>query len=209
MQKAHGAFTLIELLIVVAIIAILAAIAVPNFLEAQTRSKVSRTASDMRSIVVALEAYRLDYNDYPFPSYTYSTDGQTDSTFEIDNLQQGVHSMTGNQNVTTPVAYITSLPRDVFSPHRSHWFGYCRVKESMWILTSLGPNMTEPIKETPDPVRCPGWLGWQGGEIQEASVLIDTQYGRSLINRIYDPTNGTVSAGDIYRSNVDLLAQRR
>ena len=44
------AFTLIELLIVVAIIAILAAIAVPNFLEAQTRSKVSRALADMRSI---------------------------------------------------------------------------------------------------------------------------------------------------------------
>jgi len=41
------AFTLIELLIVVAIIAILSAIAVPNFLEAQTRSKVSRTQADM------------------------------------------------------------------------------------------------------------------------------------------------------------------
>ena len=53
-------FTLIELLIVVAIIAILAAIAVPNFLEAQVRSKVSRAKADMRSLVTAIESYRVD-----------------------------------------------------------------------------------------------------------------------------------------------------
>jgi len=40
---------LIELLIVVAIIAVLAAIAVPNFLEAQTRSIISRTMADLRA----------------------------------------------------------------------------------------------------------------------------------------------------------------
>ena len=42
MIKDEKAFTLIELLIVVAIIAILAAIAVPNLLEAQVRAKVAR-----------------------------------------------------------------------------------------------------------------------------------------------------------------------
>ena len=64
-RLSHKAFTLIELLIVVAIIAILAAIAVPNFLEAQTRAKVSRVKNDHRAIAVGLEGYAVDHNLYP------------------------------------------------------------------------------------------------------------------------------------------------
>ena len=56
----RAAFTLIELLIVVAIIAILAAIAVPNFLEAQMRAKLTRSKSDLRTCSVAWETYRID-----------------------------------------------------------------------------------------------------------------------------------------------------
>ncbi len=55
------AFTLIELLIVVAIIGILAAIAVPNFLNAQMRAKVSKATADLRSIRTALEMYTTDH----------------------------------------------------------------------------------------------------------------------------------------------------
>ena len=53
-RRGVVAFTLIELLIVVAIIAILAAIAVPNFLEAQVRSKVSRVYSDHLTLALGL-----------------------------------------------------------------------------------------------------------------------------------------------------------
>ncbi len=64
-RQSPRAFTLIELLIYVAIIAILALVALPNFLEAQTRSKISRVRADHRTMATALEAYFVDINTYP------------------------------------------------------------------------------------------------------------------------------------------------
>ena len=69
-----SAFTLIELLIVVAIISILATIALPNFIEAQTRAKVSRAHAEMRTIATALESFAVDNGGYP-PSISMSDDG--------------------------------------------------------------------------------------------------------------------------------------
>jgi len=71
------AFTLIELLIVVAIIAILAAIAVPNFLEAQTRAKVARVTADMRTMTTAVELYRIDNNKLPIRHDSWKTANPT------------------------------------------------------------------------------------------------------------------------------------
>src|ERR1043165_5171757 len=97
------AFTLIELLIVVAIIAILAAIAVPNFLEAQVRSKVSRVKADMRTENTALESYQVDNNAYP-PCNTFGT-----------ALYNGVAGGKSLEFLSTPIAYISNaLVKDVF-----------------------------------------------------------------------------------------------
>jgi prepilin-type N-terminal cleavage/methylation domain-containing protein len=65
LKKFHLAksFTLIELLIVIAIILILIAIALPNFLEAQIRAKVVRVKGEFRSIETALESFGPDLHD--------------------------------------------------------------------------------------------------------------------------------------------------
>ncbi|GAB4316277.1 MAG: hypothetical protein Kow0059_08750 [Candidatus Sumerlaeia bacterium] len=61
----NRAFTLLELFTVILMISVLAAIFVPNFLEAQVRSKMSRVVSDMAMISAALESYRVDHGFYP------------------------------------------------------------------------------------------------------------------------------------------------
>ena len=56
---------MIELLIVVAIIGIIAAIAIPNLLNAIDRGKQKRTMADLRSMGTAIEEYSIDNNFYP------------------------------------------------------------------------------------------------------------------------------------------------
>jgi prepilin-type N-terminal cleavage/methylation domain-containing protein len=60
-HKREG-FTLVEIMIVVAIIALLAAIAVPGFLRARKRSQASRILNDLRLIDAAVDQYAIETN---------------------------------------------------------------------------------------------------------------------------------------------------
>ncbi|MCX7019821.1 MAG: prepilin-type N-terminal cleavage/methylation domain-containing protein [Candidatus Sumerlaeota bacterium] len=205
----HRAFTLIELLIVVAIIAILAAIAVPNFLEAQTRSKVSRVKADMRSLATALEAYCSDASIYP-PNDGW---GSADSQYRLERFGF----------LTTPIAYITSYPRDPFVIG-DKLFG-TSIRSFQYF------NMDYRYRTPPTPAEFVSW-GWtvraaagakdlraccmkswgpDAARSMSGAVLGDSGgewaiygldkvfWGWPGINRLYDPTNGTISAGDIVR----------
>lgn len=64
-HAAAAGFTLIELLVVIGIIALLAGILLPMALKAYGAGRRARTAADLQSISVALDAYKADFGDYP------------------------------------------------------------------------------------------------------------------------------------------------
>src|SRR5688572_29181975 len=109
---SKSGFTFIELLIVLAIGAILAAIAVPNFLEAETRSKVARTITDMRKVGTALRAYQADYKTMPRwwqGGYNYTGWLMLERP-PTQFAQKFVGSL-----LTTPTAYLAAIPWDYFN----------------------------------------------------------------------------------------------
>ena len=105
----------------------LAAIAVPNFLEAQMRAKTSRLLAGWRSLITALEAYRVDFNLYINPYYPGEPGLELNPAM---GMEKGPHMKgaflklqaegepiaeqhTGNQ-LTTPIQYIGGIPEDPF-----------------------------------------------------------------------------------------------
>ena len=62
LNNRRGGFTLVEIMIVVAIIALLAAIAVPNFLRSRKRSQATQLLEDLRQIDSAIDQYAIERN---------------------------------------------------------------------------------------------------------------------------------------------------
>ncbi len=176
-MRRHNAFTLIELLIVVAIIGILAAIAVPNFLNAQTRAKIARVVGDMKSIGNALDQYKLDLAHYPpgvgIPPPKYF-------------------------RLTTPVSYLASCPKDIFAEHFEEmwhtlgWFHYvCREDNAAWFASDWSSSNSHMMEQANinAPIQPPGGLMWHVRSVGPDKIL---NHGYP-----FDMTNGLTSIGDI------------
>lgn len=200
------AFTLIELLIVVAIIAILAAIAVPNFLEAQVRAKVSRAKNDMRALATAVESYAVDHNIHP----TYVGNGL--SGMYRPNRMGPAASYTIGYELTTPIAYLTSLAPmlDVFKIGRADikadptLIGRDHINWVNWRIWSMHNNGAQFANV----IYTGTWAMWSAGPDRYTNNTTDANPQKDFSDTSiprgvnYDPTNGTVSNGDIYRTQL-------
>ncbi len=80
-MKANKGFTLVEILIVVVILGILAAIVIPQFTEASTEAKTSALLSDLQGVRAQIELYKIQHNDI-MPGDT-NLDGTVDDAAEF------------------------------------------------------------------------------------------------------------------------------
>jgi len=102
-------FTLIELVIVIAIIIILAAIAIPNYLKMTQRAKKARIASEFHTLATALETYRTDWGKYPDPANEPVNDPNSTIYKELTGTATSGTNVSGATTVTGetgPVQYI-------------------------------------------------------------------------------------------------------
>mgnify|MGYP006303818937 CR=1 FL=1 len=173
MNRACG-FTLVELLVVVAIISLLVTMAVPNYLDAQTRAKATVVAADQKVLGDAILMYCLDNGTWP-------------PHLDGDRSQ--------HRFMTSPIAYISEPVRDKFQEGTlARWRnGY---EESVGMLHAEPHAIQHEKYKRTEPefynrTKNAAFFIWSFGPDQRHDD------GTDVVR--FDITNGVGSAGDIIR----------
>ena len=115
-MRKHKGFTLVEILIVVVILGILAAIVIPQFSDASTQSKLSSSQSSLQSLRSQISLYKIQHNDYPPCHGTFS-----EATFVAQ--MEGKTNAAGNTSTTDgPVIYgpyVQKIPMNPWNNSRT------------------------------------------------------------------------------------------
>ncbi len=146
--KGRKGFTLIELMVVIAIIIILAAIAIPNYLTMTARAKKSRVASDFAALATALETYRTDWGAYPTAASAQTLVVASTSYGELTGIGSpatvniaGKYTASGDQG---PIAYMTSnIVDSMKNPYNSaNTYAYASASGTHWVLEAADGTAT-------------------------------------------------------------------
>ncbi len=113
-MRAKSGFTLVEILIVVVILGILAAIVIPQFTDASTEAKTSSLCSDLQTVRSQIQLYKIQHNDN-LPGVT-ATGHATNATFvtALTGMtdQAGMVQTTAGTGVFGP--YLQKIPSNPF-----------------------------------------------------------------------------------------------
>jgi prepilin-type N-terminal cleavage/methylation domain-containing protein len=168
-MRIKKGFTLIEVLMVVAIISLLVSIAIPNYMESIVRAKVARTTADMTHVDRMLIAYEMDSGEFP----------EDDSVDPFGALSV----------LTTPVAYISALPEDVCRVRGDPNFG------KTFFYAVRDGHYSSLLAESAENHGVPSYAFGLAGYGPDGMF----SHGESADTVPYDATNGTISTGNIWR----------
>ena len=112
-QTGRRGFTLIEVMIVVAVVGIVAAMAIPSFRRVMEQARVDNAASGLRSIYAAQRVYRLDNASYSSDLTTLTAGGLLDPSL-TSSSGSFAYQVTGADTQTFSAA-ATRVGSDVWS----------------------------------------------------------------------------------------------
>lgn len=189
-----------EIIATIAVILVVGIVLSASFSDRVIITRTARSRVLLAEITVALEAYRADWDVYPYDGYSYDGSGSHNYRYWFLPI-----------DLTTPVAY--SDARGWVDPHRfvpdsGHWqwtqFRYIS-SQSTWgtifdeiqpvsgasvYLSAVEQEWGEWRVSGSGPDNTYGPTGWDGVSTYPASPIP------------YDPTNGIVSSGDLMRSQL-------
>ena len=152
-RKGKG-FTLIELMVVIAIILILALIAIPAYRNMQIRAKRSRAMADLKTIATALEAFYTDWGKYPQQTAGEMSDatvaelsGGSGASINVSTA----YTATGEKG---GIVYLENVGKmfDPFNPTKRYYY-VCSADSGPYYIWSVGPDGTSNTHSGDDIVR--------------------------------------------------------
>jgi len=155
MWKKGKGFTLIELMVVIAIILILALIAIPAYRNMQDRARRSRVQSDLRTLANAFQMFYTDWNQYPVQEAADRLVETTGPGAEILGSATGLSAINTSDNISStgekgPIQYIENLPIDPFDAAGGCYFYESDALGACWVMYSFNEVPGEYIYRNSD-----------------------------------------------------------